>query len=245
MTNTSTAYRTFTVAVGMPNYPKKHYPGESYFSLDGRWTEDNYPHRTGADNLIELRNNAENAGVKGALRRQWLKVDTDAIQSTTGVSRHKQWSILRGMAKQGEISFKRVNTDTYIRLKPGEITDIPKQREKRIKGPVEVIDGVEHYKWCMTCKKTDNLTPSMLTHKVSSQNYQNEPGDVRHYVCNDCQRDKKDNATVSFRKWETEHTQRMRYQKRSQKLYDELVYLKRKYGVPLKNTTPYDGYETS
>lgn len=220
----------------MPNYPKKNgYGEENHFVIDNLYQPGHKPDMTGRDTMYNYRNSAQNAGIKASLRRQWLKVDTDSMSETTGATRREIRAVLRAMAKQGEIGFKRVNTDTYIRLISGDIIDIPKQRQKRIKGPVEEIDDVAHYKWCMTCKGTDNLTPSSLTHTAYSPNYQNPERAIRHYVCKDCQKKKKDNATVPFRKWETEHTQRKRYQDRSNKLYEEVKQLKRQLGIPLKN----------
>lgn len=194
----------------MPNYPKQTGSVGTVFHLDGFWSKENHPLRTGTDNLIEYKSNYEVTIVRNAVRDQWLEIDTDVIKEETNVPRRKQWTIFRAMAKRGEISFKRINTDTFIKLNSGELIDVPISRDTRIKGPVEEIDGVDHYLWCMTCKGVDNLTPSALTH--------NQMVDVRHYTCSDCQKTRKDRMTVPFRKYETERAQRRRYQR----LYNEL-----------------------
>lgn len=186
----------------MPN--QSNGKGSNVYAIEGFWSPDNHPARTGRDNMIDLNSTYESSIVTAAVKYQWFEVDTDSITKQTGVSRRKQWSFFRAMAARNEISFKRVNTKTYIRLKPGETIDIPIQREKRLKGPVRKSDGVLHYEWCMTCKGTDHLTPSAMTYGNNT---------VRHYVCKDCQKRKKDNATVSFRKYDTEHQQRKRYEK--------------------------------
>lgn len=198
----------------MPNRPTGR--GGNVYVIEGFWTPENHPNRTGHDNLIDYTGSYMNTMIRNGLRDQWLEVDTDAIEKETGVKRRKQWTVYRAMAMRGEISFKRVNTKTFIKLKPNEIIDVPIARPKRIKGPVEYLDGVAHYKWCMTCKTEDNLTPSGLSH--------NKYEDVRHYICNDCQATKKDRANVPFRKYETERQQRKRYQK----LYNDL---KTQYGI--------------
>lgn len=170
----------------------------------------------------------ESLGIIWHVKRQWHEVDHDAIEKATGYSRRLQRRVLRSMWKRGEIGYKRIEDRTWINLNEHDFIEVPRPRPGRvyIKGPTEVIDGVTHYLWCMTCKGTENLQKSGTTHNVD--------GDVKHYVCRSCVKERRAKKTVPEEKWRQAHAGWQRNKKRAEKAEAELKELKKQMGIPLR-----------
>lgn len=178
--------------------------------------------------LYHDKNSYESQGIKWHLKHQWLPVVTDAIEKATGYSRRLQLRVFRSMAKSGQIGYKRIEDKTWINLNGGEFIEIPRPRPGRvfIKGPVEMIGNVAHYKWCMTCKGTERLTKAGITHNLE--------GDVQHYVCHDCEKERRAKRMVPEEKWRLAYNGWQSNKKRAEKAEAELKALKLKYGIPLR-----------